>query len=397
MGSTGNGGDTGNAYGNFQNGSAENGNGHQDNGYGSSSYNKNDSYSGNSGDYAAGTIDESMLSEEEREMVNQFASEIKIDNIEQTIHYGAAAQRNISDFSVNILKKVRTLDLGEVGDSLKELTMALDATTEPEHKGIFGFFKKAKREVDSVIAYYEKAETNVNKVERDLQQHQVVLMQDISMYQQMYQLNLDYYKQLTMYIIAGKKALDAARRGKLVDLKRRADLTDKQEDRQAYLDFEDQCHRFDKKLRDLEITRVISVQSAPQVRMLQNNDREMLDKIQASLSNTIPLWRNQLVISLGVEHGRRAIEAQRTLSDKTNQLLMKNAEMLKMATTSAAKEFERPIVDIDTLKKCNKELIASIKEVVQIHEQGAKERQKAHEELTKIEEELKKAMREAAR
>lgn len=397
IGSTGNGGDTGNAYGNFQNGSAENGNGHQDNGYGSSSYNKNDSYSGNSGDYAAGTIDESMLSEEEREMVNQFASEIKIDNIEQTIHYGAAAQRNISDFSVNILKKVRTLDLGEVGDSLKELTMALDATTEPEHKGIFGFFKKAKREVDSVIAYYEKAETNVNKVERDLQQHQVVLMQDISMYQQMYQLNLDYYKQLTMYIIAGKKALDAARRGKLVDLKRRADLTDKQEDRQVYLDFEDQCHRFDKKLRDLEITRVISVQSAPQVRMLQNNDREMLDKIQASLSNTIPLWRNQLVISLGVEHGRRAIEAQRTLSDKTNQLLMKNAEMLKMATTSAAKEFERPIVDIDTLKKCNKELIASIKEVVQIHEQGAKERQKAHEELTKIEEELKKAMREAAR
>lgn len=397
MGSTGNGGDTGNAYGNFQNGSAENGNGHQDNGYGSSSYNKNDSYSGNSGDYAAGTIDESMLSEEEREMVNQFASEIKIDNIEQTIHYGAAAQRNISDFSVNILKKVRTLDLGEVGDSLKELTMALDATTEPEHKGIFGFFKKAKREVDSVIAYYEKAETNVNKVERDLQQHQVVLMQDISMYQQMYQLNLDYYKQLTMYIIAGKKALDAARRGKLVDLKRRADLTDKQEDRQAYLDFEDQCHRFDKKLRDLEITRVISVQSAPQVRMLQNNDREMLDKIQASLSNTIPLWRNQLVISLGVEHGRRAIEAQRTLSDKTNQLLMKNAEMLKMATTSVAKEFERPIVDIDTLKKCNKELIASIKEVVQIHEQGAKERQKAHEELTKIEEELKKAMREATR
>ena len=257
-----------------------------------------------SGDYAAGTIDESMLSEEEREMVNQFASEIKIDNIEQTIHYGAAAQRNISDFSVNILKKVRTLDLGEVGDSLKELTMALDATTEPEHKGIFGFFKKAKREVDSVIAYYEKAETNVNKVERDLQQHQVVLMQDISMYQQMYQLNLDYYKQLTMYIIAGKKALDVARRGKLVDLKRRADLTDKQEDRQVYLDFEDQCHRFDKKLRDLEITRVISVQSAPQVRMLQNNDREMLDKIQASLSNTIPLWRNQLVISLGVEHGR---------------------------------------------------------------------------------------------
>lgn len=397
IGSTGNGDDTGNAYGNFQNGSAENGNGHQDNGYGSSSYNKNDSYSGNSGDYAARTIDESMLSAEEREIVIQFAREIKIDNIEQTIHYGAAAQRNISDFSVNILKKVRTLDLGEVGDSLKELTMALDATTEPEHKGIFGFFKKAKREVDSVIAYYEKAETNVNKVERDLQQHQVVLMQDISMYQQMYQLNLDYYKQLTMYIIAGKKALDAARRGKLVDLKRRADLTDKQEDRQAYLDFEDQCHRFDKKLRDLEITRVISVQSAPQVRMLQNNDREMLDKIQASLSNTIPLWRNQLVISLGVEHGRRAIEAQRTLSDKTNQLLMKNAEMLKMATTSAAKEFERPIVDIDTLKKCNKELIASIKEVVQIHEQGAKERQKAHEELTKIEEELKRAMREAAR
>lgn len=345
---------------------------------------------------SAGTIDESMLTEEEREMVNQFAGEIDLTNVDQIVKYGAAAQRNISDFSVSVLKKVRTLDLGEVGDSLKELTIALDASTEPEHRGIFGLFQKGKRAVNSVKANYAKAEENVDRVERDLQKHQVVLTQDISMYQQMYELNMEYYKELTMYIIAGKKALLKAKTTTLPVLRAKAETTEFQEDVQNFRDFEDQCHRFEKKLSDLELTRVISMQSAPQVRMLQNNDREMLDKIQASMANTIPLWRNQLVISLGVEHSRRAMEAQRTLTDKTNELLMKNAESLRMAVTETAKETERSIVDVETLRKCNRDLIASINEVVQIHEKGTQQRQKAQEELTKIEQELKAAMMDAA-
>ena len=347
-------------------------------------------------DVAAGAIDESMLNQEERDMVNQFASEIDISNVDQIVKYGSAAQRNISDFSVSVLRKVKTLDLGEVGDSLKELTVALDATVEPEKKGIMGLFQKGKRAVGSVMANYAKAETNVDKVEKALQKHQVVLTQDISMYQQMYELNLDYYKQLTMYVIAGKKALLAARSGKLAELRARAERSEKQEDLFAYKDFEDQCGRFEKKLSDLEVTRVISMQSAPQIRLLQNNDREMLDKIQAAISNTIPLWRNQLVISLGIEHSRRAIDAQQYLYDKTNELLVKNAESLHVSAAETAKAAERPIVDIDTLRRCNKELIASIKDVVRIHEQGTLQRQKAQEEMARIESELKQAMLEVA-
>ena len=280
--------------------------------------------------YSAGTFDESMLSDEEKQMVEKFSNEIDIGNVNQVINYGMKAQTNISAFSTSILKKVKTYDLGEVGDSLKELTVALNATTEPHKKGILGVFQKAKRSVDSIKANYAKAESNVDRIEKDLMKHRDVLEQDISMYQQMYELNYQYYKELTMYIIAGKKSLDKARRTKLVELKNTAEETNKQEDVQAYRDFEDLCHRFEKKLSDLEITRVISLQSAPQVRMLQNNDREMMDKLQSSLANTIPLWRNQLVLSLGIEHTSRALEAQGALSEKTNELLKKNAETLKM-------------------------------------------------------------------
>lgn len=342
--------------------------------------------------YSAGTIDESMLSDEERKMVNQFASEIDIADVNQVVKYGMAAQQNISDFSVSILKKVKTYDLGEVGTSLKELTVALDATTEPEKKGIFGVFQKAKRGVGSIRANYAKAESNVDRIEKDLHIHQNILIQDVSMYQQMYELNVQYYKELTMYIIAGKKALDLAKNGKLQELKVRADKTNLQEDVQAFKDFEDLCYRFEKKIADLEMTRVIAIQSAPQVRMLQNNDREMLDKLQSSLSNTIPLWRNQLVLSLGIEHSKRALDAQSTLTDKTNDLLRKNSETLKMATIETAKEVERPIVDIETLRICSKNLVSSVNEVVKIHEQGSAKRIKAQEELVKIEEELKQAM-----
>lgn len=347
-------------------------------------------------DFAAGTIDESMLSPEEKDRVEQFASEINIEDVDQIVNYGLQAQTNISNFSTTILKKVKTYDLGDIGDSLKELTVALDATTEAEKKGILGFFQKAKRGIGSVRANYAKAESNVNRIEKDLQSHRAVLTQDISTYQQMYELNVQYYKELTMYIIAGKKALAKAKSGKLQELKSIAEQSDKQEDVQAYRDYEDLCHRFEKKLSDLEITRVISIQSAPQVRMLQNNDREMLDKLQSSLANTIPLWRNQLVLSLGIEHTSRALEAQGTLAEKTNELLKKNSETLKMATIETAKQSERPIVDIETLKQCNKDLITSINEVVKIHEQGSAQRIKVQEELVKIEEELKQAMLETS-
>ena len=336
--------------------------------------------------YSAGTIDESMLSEEEKAMVKQFANEIDIENVDQIVNYGIKAQTNISEFSTTILRKVKTYDLGEVGDSLKELTVALDATTEPEKKGILGIFQKAKRGVGSIRANYAKAESNVDRIEKDLIKHRDVLGQDISMYQQMYELNVQYYKELTMYIIAGKKALDHAKETKLTQLKSIAENSDKQEDVQAYRDYEDLCYRFERKLSDLEITRVISIQSAPQVRMLQNNDREMMDKLQSSLANTIPLLRNQLVLSLGIEHTSRALAAQGALADKTNELLKKNSETLKMATVETAKQSERPIVDIDTLKQCNRDLITSINEVVKIHEQGAVQRAKAQEELVKIEE-----------
>lgn len=347
--------------------------------------------------YSAGTIDESMLSDEERELVEQFSREIDIENVNQVVNYGIKAQTNISEFSTSILRKVKTYDLGEVGDSLKKLTIALDATTEPEKKGILGVFQKAKRGIDSIRANYVKAESNVDRIEKDLLKHREVLEQDISMYQQMYELNVQYYKELTMYIIAGKKALGHAKKTKLIELKSKAEQSDKQEDVQAYRDYEDLCHRFEKKLSDLEITRVISIQSAPQVRMLQNNDREMLDKLQSSLANTIPLWRNQLVLSLGIEHTNRALAAQTALADKTNELLRKNAETLKMATIETAKQSERPIVDIDTLKQCNRDLITSINEVVKIHEQGEVQRAKAQEELIKIEEELKQTMLEAGK
>lgn len=345
--------------------------------------------------YSAGTIDESMLTDEEKEIVSKFASEIDISDVNQIVKYGVNAQRNISDFSVSVLKKVKTYDMGEVGESLRDLTIALDATVEPEKKGLFGIFQKAKRGMSAVRANYAKAESNVDRIERDLLSHEDVLIKDISVYQQMYELNVQYYRELTMYIIAGKKALDNARNGKLAELKLRADETNKQENVQAYRDFEDLCHRFEKKLSDLEITRVISIQSAPQIRMLQNNDRELLDKLQSSIANTIPLWRNQLVLSLGIEHTKRSLDAQNTLADKTNELLLKNSETLRMATIETAKAAERPIADIETLQQCNKNLIASLKEVVKIHEQGEAKRVQIQEELVRIEADLKQAMLEA--
>lgn len=346
-------------------------------------------------EYNAGSIDESMLSNDEKEMVAQFANEIDISNAKQVIQYGSSAQKSISDFSVNILGKVKTSELGDVGDALKELTVALDATTEPEKKGILGIFQKAKRGVDSIKANYAKAETNVSRIEKDLEKHQVVLTQDVEMFEQMYDLNLQYYRELTMYIIAGKKALDKARGEQLEALKVKAETSQMQEDVENYNKYVNLCNRFEKKLYDLELTRVIAMQVAPQIRLLQDNDQEMLEKIQSSLVNTIPLWRHQMVLALGIEHTQRALSAQNMITEKTNELLTRNAETLKMATVETAKEAERSVVDIATLKRCNQQLISSISEVVKIHEQGAKRRQDAETELVKVEQELKQALLEA--
>ena len=346
-------------------------------------------------EYNAGSIDESMLSNDEKEMVAQFANEIDISNAKQVIQYGSSAQKSISDFSVNILGKVKTSELGDVGDALKELTVALDATTEPEKKGILGIFQKAKRGVDSIKANYAKAETNVSRIEKDLEKHQVVLTQDVEMFEQMYDLNLQYYRELTMYIIAGKKALDKARGEQLEALKEKAETSQMQEDVENYNKYVNLCNRFEKKLHDLELTRVIAMQVAPQIRLLQDNDQEMLEKIQSSLVNTIPLWRHQMVLALGIEHTQRALSAQNMITEKTNELLTRNAETLKMATVETAKEAERSVVDIATLKRCNQQLISSISEVVKIHEQGAKRRQDAETELVKVEQELKQALLEA--
>lgn len=346
-------------------------------------------------EYSAGSIDESMLSNDEKEMIAQFANEIDISNAKQVIQYGSSAQKSISDFSVNILGKVKTSELGDVGDALKELTVALDATTEPEKKGILGIFQKAKRGVDSIKANYAKAETNVSRIEKDLEKHQVVLTQDVEMFEQMYDLNLQYYRELTMYIIAGKKALDKARGEQLEALKEKAETSQIQEDVENYNKYVNLCNRFEKKLHDLEITRVIAMQVAPQIRLLQDNDQEMLEKIQSSLVNTIPLWRHQMVLALGIEHTQRALSAQNMITEKTNELLTRNAETLKMATVETAKEAERSVVDIATLKRCNQQLISSISEVVKIHEQGAKRRQDAEMELVKVEQELKQALLEA--
>lgn len=345
--------------------------------------------------YNAGSIDESMLSNDENEMVAQFANEIDISNAKQVIQYGSSAQKSISDFSVNILGKVKTSELGDVGDALKELTVALDATTEPEKKGILGIFQKAKRGVDSIKANYAKAETNVSRIEKDLEKHQVVLTQDVEMFEQMYDLNLQYYRELTMYIIAGKKALDKARGEQLEALKVKAETSQMQEDVENYNKYVNLYNRFEKKLHDLELTRVIAMQVAPQIRLLQDNDQEMLEKIQSSLVNTIPLWRHQMVLALGIEHTQRALSAQNMITEKTNELLTRNAETLKMATVETAKEAERSVVDIATLKRCNQQLISSISEVVKIHEQGAKRRQDAETELVKVEQELKQALLEA--
>ena len=339
-------------------------------------------------------VDESMLTEAERKMVNDFSGKIDITDTNQVMQYGAAAQKNIAAFSENALNSVKTKDLGEVGKALSDLVVELKTLDEPEAKGILGFFQKKKNDLAAMKASYSKAETNVDRIVKILEGHQIVLMKDIAMFDQMYDLNTKYYKELTMYIIAGKKRLADVQANELEQLRRKAEQTGAQEDAQAYNDFANLCTRFEKKLHDLELTRMISIQMGPQTRLLQNNDAQMLEKIQSSLVNTIPLWKSQMVLALGLEHGRQATAAQAAVTDMTNSLLQKNAELLKMGTVATAKEAERSIVSIDTLKDTNQKLIETLDEVMQIQTEGRNQRKAAEAELGRIEGELKQKLME---
>ena len=340
-------------------------------------------------------LDESMLSEQEKKAVAEFAQKIDIMDSNMILQYGAAAQKNVASFSENALKSVRTKDLGGVGQDLADLVVELKGFgVEEEKKGLFGLFKKAGNKLESMKAQYAKAETNVDKIARELEQHQVVLLKDVAMLDQMYELNLKYYKELTMYILAGKRKLEDVRTNELPALKAKAEQTGAQEDAQAYNDKVQMCERFEKKLHDLELTRMISIQMGPQTRLLQNNDTLMVEKIQSSLVNTIPLWKSQMVLALGMEHGRQATAAQSAVTEMTNELLKKNADMLKMGTIETAKEAERSIVSIETLQHTNQQLISTLDEVLNIQREGAAKRKAAEVELGRIEGELKQKLME---
>ncbi len=340
-------------------------------------------------------LDDSMLSEAEKKAVEDFSKKIDVMDSNLILQYGAAAQKNVAGFSESALASVRTKDLGEVGKSLSELVVELKGFGEEEEKkGLFGKFKKAGNKLEVMKAQYSKVESNVDKIVRELEQHQVTLMKDVAMFDQMYELNLKYYKELTMYILAGKKKLAEVRANELPALRAKAEQTGAQEDAQRYNDLVQMCERFEKKLHDLELTRMISIQMGPQTRLLQNNDTLMVEKIQSSLVNTIPLWKSQMVLALGMEHGRQATAAQSAVTEMTNELLKKNADMLKMGTIQTAKEAERSVVSIETLQHTNQQLISTLDEVLNIQREGAQKRKEAEVELGRIEGELRAKLME---
>ncbi len=340
-------------------------------------------------------LDDSMLSEAEKKAVEDFSKKIDVMDSNLILQYGAAAQKNVAGFSESALASVRTKDLGEVGKSLSELVVELKGFGEEEEKkGFFGKLKKAGNKLEVMKAQYSKVESNVDKIVRELEQHQVTLMKDVAMFDQMYELNLKYYKELTMYILAGKKKLAEVRASELPALRAKAEQSGAQEDAQRYNDLVQMCERFEKKLHDLELTRMISIQMGPQTRLLQNNDTLMVEKIQSSLVNTIPLWKSQMVLALGMEHGRQATAAQSAVTEMTNELLKKNADMLKMGTIQTAKEAERSVVDIETLQHTNQQLISTLDEVLNIQREGAQKRKEAEVELGRIEGELRAKLME---
>ena len=339
-------------------------------------------------------VDESMLTEQEKKAVNDFAKKIDITDTNLVLNYGVAAQKSVATFSENALSSVRNKDLGEVGETLSNLVVEVKGFGQEEKKGFAGLFHKQKDKLELMRAQYGKAETSVNRIVSELEKHQVTLMKDIAMLDQMYELNLKYYKELTMYIIAGKKRLAEVRSGELEELRKKAEASGLAEDAQAYNDYAQKCERFEKKLHDLELTRMVSLQMGPQTRLLQNNDTLMVEKIQSSLVNTIPLWKSQMVLALGMEHSRQATAAQSAVTETTNELLKKNADMLKIVTIATAKEAERSIVDIETLQHTNEQLVSTLDEVVNIQREGAQKRKEAEVELGRIEGELKQKLME---
>ena len=336
-------------------------------------------------------MDDKLLTEEEKKAVEEFSHKIDIRDTNQVLQYGAAAQKSVASFSENALSNVRGKDMGEIGEDLSRLVVELKGFGEDEEKkGLKGLFKKAGNKLETMKAQYNKVEANVDKIAQNLENHQITLLKDVAMYE----LNLKYYKELTMYILAGKKRLAEVRSTELEELRKKAEQTGLAEDAQAYNDLVNLCNRFEKKLHDLELTRMVSVQMGPQTRLLQNNDTLMIEKIQSSLVNTIPLWKSQMVLALGMEHSRQATAAQNAVTEMTNELLKKNADTLKMGTIATAKEGERSIVDIETLQHTNQQLISTLDEVLAIQQEGAAKRREAEAELGKIEGELKQKLLE---
>ena len=335
------------------------------------------------------TQPETVLTPEEQKIVDDFAAKIDVENTTQILQYGAGTQKKMADFSDTALANVRTQDLGEVGDLITGVVGELKGLDAEEEKGLFGFFRKQANKLELMKTRYAKAEANVEKISDALQQHQVRLLKDSAVLDKMYEQNLAYFKELTMYILAGKQKLEQVRSTKLRQLEETAQRTGLAEDAQAARDLSEKCLRFEKKIHDLELTRAISIQTAPQIRMIQNNDTVMVEKIQTTLVNTIPLWKNQMVLALGIAHSTEAAQAQRQVTDITNALLKQNAEKLHMASVETAKEAERGIVDIETLKKTNAELIQTLDDVMKIQADGRAKRQAAEVEMAKMENELK--------
>ncbi len=343
-------------------------------------------------------LNDSMLTPEERRQVDAFAEQIDLRNSGAVLHYGVGTQKKLADFSERALNNVRTKDMGEVGNMIASLVAELKSfDAEEESKGIFGFLKKGENKVSMMKAKYNKVETNVNQIVKTLENHQIQLMKDIDVLDRMYEMNLVYFKELTMYILAGKKKLQEVRTKELPLLQQKARESGLPEDAQEARDLADLCERFEKKLYDLELTRTVSVQTAPQIRMVQNADTLMAEKIQSTIVNTIPLWNSQMVIAIGVEHSAQAARAQREVTDMTNALLRKNADALKMATIESAKESERGIVDLETLKHTNETLITTLDEVMKIQNEGREKRRAAEAELIDMENQLKRKMLEISR
>ena len=343
------------------------------------------------------TVEDTPLSPEEQKMVDDFAEKIDITNSQMVLQYGAASQKKLSDFSDTALSRVRTKDMGETGKLITDLIGELqgfDATEESSQKGIFGFFKKKANDLEELKVKYDKADVNVERIKAQLEDHQVVLMKDIAMLDKMYQLNLVYFKELSMYILAGRKKLQQVRDTDLKTAQEKAQRTGLPEDAQAARDLADQCDRFEKKLYDLELTRNISIQMGPQIRLIQSNDTMMAEKIQTTIVNTIPLWKNQMVLALGMAHSQQAMQAERAVTDATNELLKKNAATLKQGTIEIAKESERGVVDIETLKQTNQQLISTLDELNKILADGKAKRAAAEQELGRIEGELKQKLLE---